>query len=272
MERSSSIETPLTVVILTLNEARHLPACLAAIPELYSVLVVDSGSMDRTLEIARSHGCRVVQNPWPGFAAQRNFALEKCDITSKWVLFADADEIFPPEFFTWFTQEAQDRVDFDVGEIASILFFKRVPLKHAPGYPIYHPRLVRRGHAHFVLNHTGHGETANSQARRLTIDIPYAHYFFDGDLQGWLTKHVKLALLEVHLVRPASGTLTVRARINLLLRHARLRVPARFFYHYVVCRGFRDGRHGLEYSLMYTWFEFTRGLFRFVGNSRTPAP
>ncbi|PKU24466.1 glycosyltransferase family 2 protein [Telmatospirillum siberiense] len=255
----------MTVVILTLNEARRLSTCLAAIPQRYPVLVVDCGSTDGTVGIAEADGCKVTTNPWSGFSAQRNFALRQCDITSKWVLFIDADEVFPQKFYDWFETEIKDRDDFDVGQVASILYFKGKPLRYVPAYPMYHPRLVRRGHAHFVPNHTNHGEAANADARELLIDIPYLHDWFDGDLVSWLHKHVKLAAQEANLKSSYDGLPTARAKLSLLFQSALVRVPGRFFFHYFWRGGFRDGRYGFEYAMMYTWFEFTKGLIK-LGN------
>ena len=262
MTRIASNDVSLTVVILTLNKSRRLPSCLAAIPERYPVLVVDSGSADETVEIAKTSGCQVTSNPWEGFAAQRNFALRYCGIATKWVLFIDADEIFPQQFYDWFENGVDDRVDFDVGQVASVLYFKGKLLRYAPAYPMYHPRLVRRGYVHFVSNHTGHGEAANGDAREILIDIPYVHDWFDGDLISWLRKHVTLAAQEANLVSNYHGLPTERARLSLLIRSALVRVPARFFFHYVWRGGFRDGRNGLEYAMMYAWFEFTKGLIK----------
>ncbi|WP_256361237.1 glycosyltransferase [Methylomonas koyamae] len=73
----------LTVVILACNEAANLPRCLAAIPERYPIVMVDSGSSDDTVAIAERRGCRVYHNPWPGFAEQRNFALQQCAIETR---------------------------------------------------------------------------------------------------------------------------------------------------------------------------------------------
>ncbi len=262
--RMASNDSALIVAILTYNEARRLPSCLAAIPECYPVVVIDSGSTDNTRELARNSGCRVVENVWPGFAAQRNFVLQKCGINSKWVLFVDADEIYLQQFYDWFEGHGRDAMDFDVGQIASLLVFQKKTLHYAPGYPLYHPRLVRCGHVTFIPNHTGHGETVDASARVRYIDIPYLHYWFDGDIVTWMIKHVKLAAQEATTMVPVAGHSTARARLSLLLRWPALRTITRFFYHYVWCTGFRDGWHGLAFSVMYGWFETTKGLIRFI--------
>jgi len=85
----------LSVVLITHNEEKNLPVTLASVRPLVrdgkgEIIVVDSGSHDRTVEIARSHGAKVFVEPWKGFAAQKNSAMEKASMD--WVLQLDADE------------------------------------------------------------------------------------------------------------------------------------------------------------------------------------
>ena len=248
----------LTIVILTLNEELKLPGCLDSIPERYPVMVVDSGSSDKTISIAQERGCKVVSHRWQGFADQRNFALCNCAIDTSWVLFIDADEIFSSQFYDWM-HKAIARDDFDVAMVPSQLIFDGKPLRHAPGYPIYHPRLVRYS-VTFVTNHTGHGEAVSEPVRIIKAPYGYKHYFFDGNYYVWALKHVALADKE-RTVRIANGSsVTVRSRISALIGNGPFRFIMRFIYHYVVCKGFLDGRAGLNYSIMYSWYEFTKSL------------
>ncbi len=88
----------LAVVILTLNEEKNLPACLESVKGLdCEVLVVDSGSTDRTKEIAASAGAKVVEHPFENYAAQRNWAQQNLPIKNEWLLHLDADERLTPE-------------------------------------------------------------------------------------------------------------------------------------------------------------------------------
>jgi glycosyltransferase involved in cell wall biosynthesis len=249
----------LTIVILTKNEAERLPICLEAIPSRYPVIVLDSESEDGTVAIARKHGCNVYIQQWLGFAGQRNFALKKCNIGKGWVLFVDVDEFYPLEFFTWFDSNPSLLERIDVLMVPSWLVFCGQRLRHAPGYPIVHPRLVRCGIAPFTVGHAGHSETLKSGVRAEWGDIPYDHYFFDGDISYWMRKHIGLANLET-AAAPTTGTLTRRARLSMLMGKSFLRVPVRFAYHYVMKRGFRDGWRGFLYSLMYAWYELTKYL------------
>lgn len=245
----------LTVVILTHNEAANLPRCLAGIPARYPIVVVDSGSTDGTVAMASDHGCQVFHNPWPGFAEQRNFAIQQCQIATPWILFVDADEIYPQRFYDWFEAKLSETQGIDVLMVPSILYLRGKRLNHAPGYPIYHPRLVRRETVSFVQNHTGHGEAVTEACRIGYSDIPYEHYFYHGEIVAWMHKHVGKAAQEVEL-RPTQGAvMTTRGRISVLLGRSWLRIFARFGYHYLLRGGFLDGAAGLEFALMFTWYE-----------------
>src|SRR4051812_1368114 len=89
MDRSPS---NITAVVLTLNEEENLPECLAHLKWVDRVVVVDSGSTDRTVALATEAGASVYVHPWPGFAQQRNWSLDNTEVSSDWVLFVDADE------------------------------------------------------------------------------------------------------------------------------------------------------------------------------------
>jgi glycosyltransferase involved in cell wall biosynthesis len=248
----------LTIVILTCNEAHNLPRCLNAIPPRYPVVVLDSGSTDETIIIATKHGSRIYHHDWSGFAAQRNFALEECHISTPWVLFVDADEIYPAKFYDWFEKEIANNDTLDAVMVPSLLFFRDQCLKYAPGYPIYHPRLVRTDKVRFLTNHTGHGESIPETLQVHHASIPYDHYFYNGNLSEWMHKHIGNASKEVNIRATPGAVITLRGRLSMLGKSSILRIPARFFYHYLFCRGFLDGKAGLEYSLMYAWYEATK--------------
>jgi glycosyltransferase involved in cell wall biosynthesis len=87
---------PLSVAIITKDEADNLPDCLGSVAFAEQVVVVDSGSTDDTVRIARDFGCEVFLEPWRGgFGAQKQFAIDQC--RQSWVLVLDADERIPPE-------------------------------------------------------------------------------------------------------------------------------------------------------------------------------
>jgi glycosyltransferase involved in cell wall biosynthesis len=84
---------PLSVAIIAKDEAQNLPACLESVGFAEQIVVIDSGSTDGTAEIAKNFGCQVFNEPWRGFGAQKQFAIDRC--THPWVLLLDADERVP---------------------------------------------------------------------------------------------------------------------------------------------------------------------------------
>ncbi len=89
-------EAPLSVAIITRNEEENLPDCLLSVAFAGQIVVVDSGSTDDTVKIAREFGCDVFPEPWRGgFGAQKQYAIDQC--RHAWILVLDADERIPPE-------------------------------------------------------------------------------------------------------------------------------------------------------------------------------
>jgi glycosyltransferase involved in cell wall biosynthesis len=93
-EKTMAERIPLSVAIITKNEAANLPGCLESVRFAEQVVVVDSGSADGTLDIARRFGRDVFVEPWRGFGSQKQYAIDKC--SHPWVLLLDADERVPP--------------------------------------------------------------------------------------------------------------------------------------------------------------------------------
>lgn len=91
----SSEKIPLSVAIITKDEEKNLPGCLGSVSFSNDIVVVDSGSTDRTVEIARGYGCQVFVEDWKGYGPQKNSAIDKCK--NEWVLLLDADEKVPAE-------------------------------------------------------------------------------------------------------------------------------------------------------------------------------
>ena len=137
---------PLSVAIITLNEAANLPRCLESVRDLASELVVvDSGSRDETPKIAQSFNARFEVQPWPGHVIQKNRAWALC--TQPWVLAMDADEVVSPELASSIRQTLGG-----ANPAANGLYVNRFTyyvgdwVRHA-WYPEWRLRLARREHA-----------------------------------------------------------------------------------------------------------------------------
>ena len=88
---------PVSVIVLTRDEEPNIARCLASVAWADQVMVVDSGSVDATVSIARSLGAQVVEQPWLGFSAQRDCSLRLAELQHDWVYFVDADEWVSPQ-------------------------------------------------------------------------------------------------------------------------------------------------------------------------------
>ncbi|MEJ7827411.1 MAG: glycosyltransferase family 2 protein, partial [Segetibacter sp.] len=88
----------ITAIILTYNEETNIRACLKSVTDVVSeIFVIDSGSSDRTLDIAKEFNCKIVNHPFENYSSQRNWALQNLPISNNWILNLDADHRLTPE-------------------------------------------------------------------------------------------------------------------------------------------------------------------------------
>ena len=139
---------PLTLAVITYNEAESIARCLDSVPFAAEKLVVDSGSDDDTVAIARAHGARVVHQDWLGFGAQRNFTSSQC--SHDWILVLDADEYLSPEL----AAELQQRLPQLMAGDAPAAYLRRSTIYMGRPMRWYRPnvgeklaRLYHRGRA-----------------------------------------------------------------------------------------------------------------------------
>lgn len=138
---------PLSVAILAHNEADRIGEALASVSFADEVVVLDSGSSDDTVAVARAAGARVIETDWPGFVAQKNRALEA--VSHRWVLSLDADErvsqALADEIASlWSGGEPQGVAGYSVPRLS---WWMGAPLRYGTWYPDRRVRLVDRHHA-----------------------------------------------------------------------------------------------------------------------------
>lgn len=257
----------ISVLILTLNEEQNLPRCLAAVRWADDILVLDSFSTDRTVEIARQTGARVLQRRFDDFARQRNHGLQHGELKHEWVLHLDADEVVTPDLKDELLRVVKSG-DKDAYRVASKMMFQDRWLKYSGMYPTYQVRLGRKDKLAFVQ--VGHGQRENLPADRLgTLREGLLHYSFSKGLADWMERHRRYANDEaIHFVDQLAGkSVDWRGLISMgdavrrrrALKHLAFYLPARpalrFFYMYCLRRGFLDGRAGLEYCRWLSRYE-----------------
>ncbi len=240
----------LSVAIITCNEERNLARTLASVTFADEIVVIDSGSTDRTVEIARSFGARVIIREWPGFAAQKNFAIQQC--SGKWVLSLDADEELSPELRT------QIRLLLPSNPPADAFFLKRRNLflgrwiKHGGYYPDPKLRLFRRAAANFALEPRFEErpvhETIVFDGESQTLDFDLIHHAYPT-LHDYLEHMDRYSDLGAELLLSQGRTSRFWAAFwwNVLF------VPhLTFIYNYIFRLGFLDGREGLLLHLYHS--------------------
>ena len=266
----------LSVIVLTKNEELHLPRLLQSLHGLdVEVLIVDSFSFDRTLEIAQQTNVRIYQNTFINHAAQFQWALDNCDITTPWIMRMDADEYLTPEL----TQEISSRLPEIDALVGGIVLKRQVHfmgkwIRHGGYYPIKLLRIWRNGigsieqkwmDEHIVLSS---GST-----------IEFKHDLIDDNLNNlswWTEKHnhyatreaIDLLNREFHFfeeseIQTGAVAKAQNARKRWYKHNLYVRLPMflraflYFNYRYFMQLGFLDGRRGLVWHFLQGfWYRF----------------
>jgi glycosyltransferase involved in cell wall biosynthesis len=226
----------LSVAIVSLNEEANLGRTLESVKWADEIVVVDSGSTDRTCEIARQYGAKVVVEPWRGYAAQKNFAIEHC--TKTWVLSLDSDEEISSDLAQEIRNAISDPNAMDGYRMPRLNLFLGRELRHGGFYPDPKLRLFRRGMG-FVTGRDPHDrvELRNvSQNRIGRFRSPMVHYTYPT-LYLYLEHMNRYSTVwnEVEGAKPQD--FSIHAIV--------LRPVATFIYNYFIRLGFLDGREGL---------------------------
>lgn len=235
----------LTAIVLTLNEEKHLPDCLASLAWAPRVIVFDSFSTDRTLAIAQAAGAQVRQRQFDHYAAQREAALQAA-APATWVLFVDADERVTPAL----AQEIQAMLARPVAGAwipRHNYLFGRLT-RHAGWYPDYQLRLLRRAGAHYDPTRPVH-ELVVLEGETVYMQAPFIHLNYET-VREFIAKQKRYARYDAERLR-AEG---VRARPH----HFILQPVRQFYWRWITLQGWQDGWHGLRLSLLMSWFEFEK--------------
>jgi glycosyltransferase involved in cell wall biosynthesis len=265
---------PVAAVVLTHNEERNLPECLASLAGwVQELFVVDSGSTDGTLAIAREAGATVRHHPFEHYGAQRNWAIDNLPIDAPWTLHVDADERITPELRASITAAlaggtpGRERIDGFLVSRRTIFMGRWI--RHGGHYPAWHLRLMRTGAGrcedrlydqHFYVA----GAVQKLQGDLIDTLTP--------DVAMFTARHLRWAALEAaeHDAPPdAVGRIRGRLATDNAIEQRRwlrdwyarlplfVRPTAYFLYRYVVRLGFLDGRAGLVFHVLQGfWFRF----------------
>jgi glycosyltransferase involved in cell wall biosynthesis len=230
-------QQPVTIsaIIITKNEEANIRECLASLAWVDEIVVVDSGSDDRTVEICREFSDRVYLHDWPGFGPQKNRALDYA--TSDWVFSIDADERVSPELRAEILAVIrQDGVG--AYEIPRLSWYCGRFIRHSGWRPDHVLRLFRRGQGRFTDDLVHERVLVTGPVGRLTNDL--IHYSF-RDLEQVLNVVNRYSTLGAEQ-KFAAGQ---RAGLTKAIGHG----LAEFISTYLFKGGFLDGRQGLMLAI-----------------------
>ncbi|GAC1428698.1 MAG: glycosyltransferase family 2 protein [Terriglobales bacterium] len=237
----------ISIVLITCNEEDNLPSTLDSVKPLVGdgqgeIIVVDSGSVDRTVEIARAHGAKVFSEPWKGFAAQKNSALEKASMD--WVLQLDADEVLEPGLVTEIQSAIRSAPSVDGFFIPRKNFFLGRWIRHGGFYPDPKMRMIRRAAGKFE-EHGAHptikisGRTKQFRNALVHNAYPTLRQYIEH-MNSYSSMGAEVAAAKGHR-RFSVATIVVRPLLT-------------FLYNYIIRLGFLDGREGLLLHLYHAGY------------------
>jgi glycosyltransferase involved in cell wall biosynthesis len=258
----------ISVLILTKDEEQDLPGCLASVAWCDDIHLFDSYSTDRTLELAKAAGCRITQRKFDNWSSHQNWGLANLPFKYEWVLYIDADERVSPELVRSARAAVETAGDTSAFRIRRRDFFSDGTwLKHAQISP-YYLRLFRPGKMRYerLVNPVS---IVDGPIR--SIEGYLDHYPFSKGVGFWINRHVKYADFEARTIaenrrRGSRFSLwkaifepdfTVRRfHQKEFFYRLPLRPVLKFCYLFFVRRAFLDGRAGLTYAQLQSFYEF----------------
>jgi glycosyltransferase involved in cell wall biosynthesis len=242
----------ITATIITLNEESNIQAACESVAWADEVIVVDSDSTDSTREIAASIGAKVIQNSWPGFGAQKQFAVDQAK--HEWIFSLDADERVSAEL-----QEAikqlRDKSDANLADgykIARRTYYQGRWIRGGGWYPDRQLRLFRKSVGHWKNRHIHESVEMNPGAR---VDILY------GDIVHYT---VRDAAYHHRMIGERYAPLAARQMLEEGKSTSALRIataaPSAFIRSLILKAGFRDGLAGLSIASFAAHHAFLKHL------------
>lgn len=259
----------ISILILTYNEAINLSDCLASVSFFDDVVVLDSGSSDATLSLAKSAGATVLHRSFDNYAAQRNFGLAH-EFKHDWILMLDADERIPEDFIEELAAVTErDENPVTLYRMRRKDMFMGRWLKRSSGYPTWFGRLFRKG---AVRVEREINEEYYTDGEVGMLEGHLIHYPFNKGIAYWFERHNRYSSMEAKkIIEERSASIIWKDFLSsdpMLRRKAfkafAYRMPFRplltFCFLYFVKLGFLDGKAGFHFSLMRSAYEYMISL------------
>ncbi|MCI0706129.1 MAG: glycosyltransferase family 2 protein [Ignavibacteriae bacterium] len=242
----SAQKSTLSVIVITKDEEANIQECLASVQWADEIIVVDSGSTDKTVQYAHKHTKKVYKKEWEGFGATKAFALSKAKC--EWVFSLDADERVTPELADEIRSVVQHNVASHTGfSVPRKAFFLGKWIKHCGWYPGRVVRLFRRKHGRFTPSQVHEAIAVNGTIGVLRSDL--LHYT-DPSLQHYFQKFNRYTTLA------AEDLLSKGERFS--FDKMLFRPFWTFLRMYILRRGFLDGVEGFMLCVLSSCYVFTK--------------
>ena len=235
----------ISATIITYNEERNLPRAIESLRCADEIVVIDSGSSDRTLEMAEKLGARVVESPWQGYAKQKNFAAERA--SHDWILSIDADESLSEALEGEIWQVKKNGAQFDAYTMPRMAQYLGRWIRHSGWYPDRKVRLYDRRKAQWVGEFVH--ESVKVDGRVGHLDSNLLHFTCESLSEHLRTMDRYTTLAAEQLL--ATGEKVTWGRLI-------LEPPWTFFQTYFVKLGFLDGWQGFTIAWLTSFYTFLR--------------
>ena len=260
------MSSDLTAIILTKNEEANIKRCILSLGDIPKrIIVVDSGSTDDTVNIAKNLGAEIYTHPFKHYADQFNWALDNTDIKTTWVYRIDADEALTPELKTEVERRCLRHANDNVNGflMKHKLFFLGKYLKHGGAYPFIKMTVFKPRYARFEDRAMGE-HVVLKEGRSVLLENDCLHYDCKN-LTAFIDKHNSYATREVKdyndrlgrsqalLYSKAERTKKLRDGFYYKLPKF-IRARLYFWYRYYIQLGFLDGKPGKIYAFIQAYF------------------
>lgn len=256
-----------SVYILTYNEELDIAPCIESALQSDDVIVVDSFSSDRTVEIAQSYPVRVVQHKFESHGRQRTWMLREIETKHDWAYLLEADERLTPELFQECLEACQSQ-EYIGYYVAERVMFMGQWIRRSTQYPRYQMRLFDKRSVWFT--DYGHTEREVCDGSTSFLKETYPHYTCGKGMARWIEKHNRYSTDEaIETVRQLdSGKVNWRdlflgdseVERRRALKDLSLRLPfrpiVRFIYMYILLGGWMDGRGGFTWCMLQAFYEY----------------
>jgi glycosyltransferase involved in cell wall biosynthesis len=239
-------EEMISACVICLNEELNIARCLSSLEGMDEVVVVDSGSTDRTVEIARSYTNMVFHRDWTGYADQKNFAMSRAK--GDWILSVDADEELSPDLKKEINMVLSSNPQDAGFRIPRRSFYQGRWINHSGFYPDRQLRLFRRERAKWVGRRVHERVEVDGPVGKLKSDV--LHYPYNGVISGQLKTVDAFSTLFAKDLRDQGAGF----HLWLLV----VRPVFKFLEVYILKKGFLDGVPGLIIAVTSAYALFVR--------------